>query len=50
MPEEIADVKKQIQTVADTLGKTLDCGKLLAIAASAEALETDPVPKKRLRM
>ncbi len=27
MPEEIADVKKQIQTVADTLGKTLDCGK-----------------------
>ncbi|MFQ9575178.1 MAG: hypothetical protein ACLR0V_14570 [Roseburia hominis] len=50
MPEEIADVKKQIQMVADTLGKTLDCGKLLAIAASAEELETDPVPKKRLRM
>lgn len=47
MPEEIADVKKQIQMVADTLGKTLDCGKLLAIAASAEALETDPVPKKK---
>ena len=48
MPEEIADVKKQIQTVADTLGKTLDCGKLLTIAASAEALETDPVPKKKI--
>ena len=48
MPEEIADVKKQIQMVADTLGKTLDCGKLLAIAASAEALETDPVPKKKI--
>ncbi len=28
MPEEIADVKKQIQTVADTLGKTMDCGRL----------------------
>ena len=48
MPEEIADVKKQIQTVADTLGKTLDCGRLFAIAASAEALETDPVPKRKI--
>jgi cobyrinic acid a,c-diamide synthase len=48
MPEEIADVKKQIQTVADTLGKTMDCGRLLAIAASAEELETDPLPKRKI--
>lgn len=39
MPEEIADIKKQMAAVAAVLRETLEIEKILEIAESAEALE-----------
>lgn len=39
MPQEIADIKKQIGAVAKVLKETLDMEKLMEIAGSAEATE-----------
>lgn len=42
LPEEITDLKEKLQTLAQTVEKTVDLDGLLELAKKAEALETVP--------